>query len=44
MKQPTIKPTVVIPDADALWQRITAAIPTANPASNLTLIDPVAQP
>jgi len=34
----------IIPDAEALWERITAAIPMANPASNLTLIDPVIQP
>ncbi len=34
----------IIPDAEALWDRITAAIPTANPASNLTLINPVTRP
>lgn len=31
----------IIPDAEDLWGRITALIPTANPASNLTLINPV---
>lgn len=31
----------IIPDAEALWARITAAIPTVNPASNLTIINPV---
>jgi hypothetical protein len=30
----------IIPDAEALWQRITLAIPTVNPASNLTIINP----
>src|SRR5436190_1786725 len=30
----------VIPDADALWHRILAAIPTANPVSSLTIINP----
>lgn len=34
----------LIPDADALWRRITAAIPRANPASNLTLIHPDVKP
>jgi hypothetical protein len=28
-----------IPDAAALWDRITAAVPTANPASVLTVIE-----
>ncbi len=31
----------IIPDAQALWDRITAAIPTANPASNITFINPI---
>jgi hypothetical protein len=31
----------IIPDAEALWERITAAIPAVNPASNLTIINPV---
>ncbi|HXA22018.1 MAG TPA: hypothetical protein VNW90_06935 [Acetobacteraceae bacterium] len=34
----------IIPDAEALWERITAAIPTANPAANLTIISPVIKP
>jgi hypothetical protein len=34
----------IIPDAEALWERITAAIPTVNPASNLTIINPVTKP
>lgn len=34
----------IIPDAEALWERITAAIPTVNPASNLTIISPVIKP
>jgi hypothetical protein len=34
----------IIPDAEALWDRITAAIPTANPAVNLTIINPVTKP
>jgi hypothetical protein len=34
----------IVPDAEALWERITAAIPTANPASNLTIINPVTKP
>jgi hypothetical protein len=29
----------IIPDAAALWDRITAAVPTANPASVLTVIE-----
>jgi hypothetical protein len=31
----------IIPDAEALWARITAATPTVNPASILTIINPV---
>jgi hypothetical protein len=34
----------IIPDAEALWERITAVIPTANPAANLTIINPVTKP
>ncbi len=34
----------IIPDAEALWSRITAVVPTANPASNLTLIHPISKP
>ena len=31
----------LITDAETVWERITAAMPTANPASNLTIINPV---
>jgi len=31
----------IIPDAQAVWSRIAAAIPTANPTSNVTIINPV---
>ncbi len=34
----------IIADAEALWARITAAMPTVNPASNVTFINPVAKP
>jgi len=34
----------IIADAEALWERITTAIPTVNPASTLTFINPVAKP
>jgi hypothetical protein len=30
----------IIEDADAVWQSILAAVPTANPASILTIINP----
>jgi hypothetical protein len=30
----------IIPDAECIWQRIVAAVPTANPASVLTIINP----
>ena len=33
----------LIADAEALWARITAAMPTANPASNVTFLNPVAK-
>ncbi len=32
----------LLPDAEAVWLRIVAAVPTANPASALTLIQPEA--
>lgn len=31
----------IIPNAEGLWARITALLPTANPAANLTIINPV---
>ena len=31
----------LIADAEALWARITAAMPMVNPASNVTFINPV---
>lgn len=34
----------LIPDAEAVWRRITAAMPTANPASTLTVIHPISAP
>ena len=34
----------IIEDAEALWARIVAVIPTANPASIITIIDPVRKP
>ena len=34
----------IVADAEALWERITIAIPTVNPASNPTFINPVAKP
>ena len=34
----------LIADAEALWARITAAMPTASPASNVTFLNPVVKP
>ena len=34
----------LIVNAESVWERITAAMPTANPASNLTIINPVKKP
>jgi hypothetical protein len=34
----------IIPDAEALWRRISTAIPTANPVSNVTFIHPIVKP
>ena len=34
----------IIDDAAAVWARIVAVIPTANPASVVTIVDPVGKP
>ncbi len=43
-KLPMAQEPGIISDAENVWERITAAMPTANPASNLTIINPVKKP
>jgi hypothetical protein len=42
MKQQRMKPTMLMADAQAVWARIGAAVPTAKPVSNVTFIKPSA--